>query len=106
MKIVRRELERSTIDDFADKHGLVMEIHERSSEASPRRWYAHFFSAEVSQGNFLCGTFGDGPSEEDAVRDYAKQISGKLLVINAMEPERREIPVPVLIESVGDKEKR
>ena len=97
MKTKEFFLERMTIEEFGEKHNLTMEIHERSSEDSPTRFYAHFTHSDLSDGHFLVGTYGNGHTPQEAVRNYAKEISGKLLVIDAWGKEnRREIVVPVL----------
>ena len=98
MIIERHLLTRSSIDDFADEHGLTMEVHERSAKPSPTRFYAHFSHCDVVDGMMLVGEFGNGASEQDAVRAYAAAISDKTLVVNAHTQERREIHVPILVE--------
>ena len=85
-----------TIQAFADKHGLVMEIHERErpSDANMRFW-ANFKLAEVREGCCLAGVLGNGATPKDAVREYATKISLKTLVIDAFH-DRKEIKVPRL----------
>lgn len=97
MQIEMKTIERMSIEDFADKHGLVMVVNERrirSVKLAP--FYAHFKNAEVLRGRFLLGTFGDGSTPEEAIKDYALQISRATLVINANGNGRREIDVPIL----------
>lgn len=98
MKIVIHEKRRDTLGDLADKHGLIMEVHERS----PRhlhlpRFYAHFKSCEIKDGKILKSVYGDGATPSDAISQYAYLISDSLLVIDAMsKADRREIYAPVL----------
>lgn len=74
-----------------------MEVHERDHGiGDPMRYYAKFSSSETKNGVVLAGVFGNGPTVDDAIEDYAMAISGKLLVIDAMKPTRREIQVPRL----------
>lgn len=97
MKIVLHEIEKVAIEDFADKHDLAMEVHERDhSIGDSMRYYAKFSNAETKHGSVLAGVFGNGPTIDDAIEDYAMVISGKLFVIDAMKPTRREIQVPWL----------
>lgn len=98
MKIERHEIETTKIEAFADKHGLVMEIHERKKEVGdPSRYYAHFISAEAREGTCcLIGLFGNGATPEEAVKNYACEISLRTLIIDAMRETRREIEVPRL----------
>lgn len=95
MKIERNLLTRMTIEEFAEKHDLTMSVYERTGPILPR-FYAYFRGAEVKEGDILIGISGDGDSEEEAIKDYAKQISTRRLVLGAYTPERREIDVPKL----------
>lgn len=96
MEIERHLLPRSTIEAFAEKHGLVMEVHERSPEPGPKRFYAHFRYTDVFEDTYLIGAYGNGASEEEAILAYAHKISGRALMVNAHESSQREIIVPVL----------
>ena len=107
MQINIHELDRCGIDSFADRHGLVMELHERKVDVNGsfpwitanHRWYAHFNHTETKEGPCLVSTHGNGPTQQAAIVDYARQISGKLLVINAFSSDRKEIQVPILTET-------
>lgn len=94
MKTTIYRIKKYTIEEFADEHGLEMEVHEREHFND---FYAHFKNCEIKEGSMLCGTAGYGPTPESAIEDYAKKISGKLLVIGAYTGERREYYVPNLI---------
>lgn len=101
MKIEREVYPQSTLEAFADEHGLVMQITERGMDQWQRthglpRYVAHFKSAEVKDGAMLSATYGEGNTEEAAMDDYARLISCERLVINAWQPARREIRVPRL----------
>ena len=87
-----------TIEEFADSHGLEMVVRERKRpENDPSRYYASFDGAEVKEGAFLASAFGDGPTPEKAIADYAKRISLTRLVLNAYKSSRQEFDVPRLI---------
>ena len=47
----------------------------------------------------LTSVFGDGNTVQEAIANYAKEISGKLIVIDAYSRARREIKVPTLIDA-------
>lgn len=98
MKIERHEIEETTIEAFADLHGLVMEVHERKKPVGDlSRYYAHFKSAEAREGTCcLIGLFGNGRTPEEAIAEYASVISLRTLIIDAMTKKRREIEVPRL----------
>ena len=98
MKIERRLLRQGTIEEFADEYGLTMEVHERNlPNNSPDRFYAHFSKSDVLDDCFLVGVFGNGNTEEDAIKNYAEKISMKILVIGAFSVNRKEINVWRLI---------
>ena len=97
MKTKMFELKRMTIDEFAEENGLTMEIHERSAIDSPTRFYANFEGAEISEYPGLVGAYGNGATPDEAVDNYAEEISGKLVVIGAYTDGRIEIPVPILM---------
>lgn len=99
MKVELHLIEETSIEQFADNHGLVMVVRERPNDrrAGLCRFYAQFKGAEIKEDCFLVGMFGDGNTPEDAIYDYSKRISRKLLVVDAMANSRREIQVQKLI---------
>lgn len=99
MKIELHDKPAITIEEFAEKHDLVMTVHCRNRPpGAPDRYYAKFKDAEIGDGRFLSSAFGDGPTPEAAIQAYAEDIRCKKLVINAYQIEqRREIEVPWLI---------
>lgn len=107
MKIERHLIPRDTIEAFAVRNNLVMEVYERNvdDKDSDKRFYAHFKYAEVKEGSMLRGSYGDGPTEDAAIRNYANEISGQLLVIKAFSKERHEIRVPIISGTKWDSPK-
>jgi hypothetical protein len=69
-----------TIEEFADQHGLIMEVHQRKHHD----YYAHFKNADLER------VYGNGITEGGAIKNYARKISGNILVVG------REIQVPTL----------
>lgn len=97
MKIERHYIADMSIYKFGDTQGLTMEVHERAvPEDAPNRFYARFKGAETKNGQILTSEAGDGKTEREAIKNYAKAISLKTLVVNAMSADRREIQVPRL----------
>lgn len=102
MKIVIEYQERTSLAKFADKNKLVMKVHERDVDTlkwSPSlcKFHASFQDTEISEGCFLLSQHGNGNTPNQAIKDYGNIISGKLLIVNAGNPEkRREIRVPIL----------
>lgn len=105
MKIEVGPANQMKLSGFAEKHELTMKLIERtrtdlhhSFPWPDNRWCAYFENAEVKDGRMLIGLHGNGATKRDAMKDYARQISGKLLVINAFSTEgRREVYVPELL---------
>jgi hypothetical protein len=86
-----------TIQAFADGHGLEMHVHQRALVPFPKgTYYANFPDAEIKDGYVLVGEHGNGDTPEEAIADYARKISGKLLVLHAGADNRSEIQVPTL----------
>ena len=94
MKITVNKIKEGTLEEFADEYDLEMVVKERSNPSDPsKKFYAKFPRCEILKRSLLIGKFGDGETVEDAIRDYAKQISEELLVKNAHTKERQEIRV-------------
>lgn len=88
------------ITDFEKQHDLEICINERKvAKNNPNRYYAKFNHSEVKDGRFLIGTFGNGYTLDEALRNYASEISLKTIVINSYGENRREIEVPRLIHT-------
>ena len=93
---------RSTLEEFAVRHGLEMVVRERSAEfgfpeGHHARWYAQFEGADIGEHGCLRGTFGNGRTPEEAIRNYGPEISEKHLVVDSRKPSRREIDVPIIV---------
>jgi hypothetical protein len=103
--IIERELvKESTLEDFANKHGLVMEVRERSGRyvSNPStRFYAHFKRCEVKDGCMLGSISGNGPTEEAAIADYGRRISEQHLVFNAYGSDRVDLVAPRIVVAKG-----
>lgn len=97
MRIDDRTMPAISFEDFAAKHGLTMRVNERPASIGlgpSRRYYASFVGAEVKDGPFLRGEYGDGVTKAEAISNYSRIILGQRLVIDAYTKERREIQCP------------
>lgn len=98
MKIEKEEIEQMTLEQFADKHNLIMVVKERETEShSNMRYCAYFKNTEIKEGIFLKGEYGNGHTPEAAIGEYKHKICFRLLVVNAMSKDRKEIKIPRLI---------
>lgn len=93
---------------FAEAHGLEIVVRLRPLDAIARglpTYIAEFPSCETKDhpgSKILCSSYGDGRTIEDAIAGYARAISGRILVVNSGRPNRREIPVPLLVAGLGE----
>ena len=96
MKIEITEHPRMTLEEFADKHGLVMQVRERSPEYAKAyaRYYACFKNCNVHRGHTLHGVFGNGNTPEEAIKNYSQQISNQFLTIDG---GKTDIVCPTLL---------
>jgi hypothetical protein len=105
MIIHKRLVPEMTIEEFADQQGFEMVVVERPSttlqshyhNGENRRFYAHFASVELCEGNVLVGTYGEGPTIEAAIADYAGKISERRVAKDAYRDDRKEVMVPRLL---------
>lgn len=86
-----------TIEEFADANNLMMVINERKlPRGNPSRYCAKFRDCEVMLGGMLVGKCGYGATPEEAIKNYAPEISLQRIAIDALSKNRREIEVPRL----------
>lgn len=88
MKVTIERVNRLTLEEFANKHGLEMVVTERTNGS----FYASFRRFLVKEGCMRRGVYGDGKTPEEAIKNYAPQISQHVIV-----DDNREILVPCLI---------
>jgi len=103
MKIEKHLIPESTLEKFADEHGLILQMYERSKigyyEKLPR-WYCSFAGVEILGDGVLIGASGNGETEQEAMIDYASQLTMQTIVINSYRKDRIEIKVPRLIKGI------
>lgn len=76
--------------DIIDKELVVRRLPNKNC------FFAEFENCEVrnnKQDVMLRGLFGTGDSPENAIMNYANEISGKILVFNARHENRQEFIV-------------
>lgn len=86
------------LDVFADMYGLTLRIVERSDCRLPR-FYAEFEHVEILTDDemFVRSGFGNGNTEEEAVRQYASNISRQRIVIHRCDRGKaQKVSVPLL----------
>lgn len=98
--------------DFAELVGAKIDIIERENDEYRKtnkipRYYAKFKNCEAKEGGALVGYFGNGNNINRALSDYAKEISGKILVFGAWSGcNRWEIKAPKLVYMPNKKVKK
>jgi len=103
MNIESNPLPRMTLQSFAEEHGLIVKAEERHS-GEETWWNAEFKGSEVKSGIMLGSAYGKGTTQEEAIADYAKNISNHLLVFGAHTENRKEITVPVILPYISSEE--
>lgn len=58
------------------------------------RWHASAKGLEIMDRGFLTSSAGNGNTPEDALRDYARILAGKRVVVNAYRNDRIEVQCP------------
>lgn len=96
-------IETKEILDLEKEIGYELEVNERPiSSASIKglhRFYVSFKEGEVMQGGCLIGSSGNGNTIDEALQDYAKQISCTRMVFGAYTNNRKEISFPKLVHT-------
>lgn len=97
MKIEKNLVKEMTIEKFAELHDLTMEINERPDTTINMRFYAEFKYTELIIGNGLRSAFGNGKTIEEAIQEYAENISLRKIAVYAYKTYRKNIDVPRLV---------
>lgn len=98
MKIEKHLKKEMTLEKFAEKHDLIMQIYDRGTRRLFfKRYFAHFKNADIEEGGLLKSETGDGDTINEAIDDYARKISERTLVVDGNTKNDRRIEVPILI---------
>jgi hypothetical protein len=97
MKTTVIHLEQCTLEEFADRYGLEMEVR----VVDGREGSQFSCSAELKGPNLPWNPYlGIGPTQEEAIADYASRISGRRMEITERSffgSNTKVIQVPTLI---------
>jgi len=95
MKIQLNPAGHKSLQEFAKVNDLVLEVNEREPEflagRKLPRYYVEFQRCEIKDDYILTSATGNGDTIEEALADYAKQISRKQLVFNAYDQDTRRV---------------
>lgn len=75
---------------------LAINVEVEFTHHSDDRVTVHGRHCEIKEGGFLRSAYGSGTTRKKALDDYASQLSGKRLVVNATGSDRKEFDVPHL----------
>jgi hypothetical protein len=104
VRINRHLIERVTLEKFAERHSLVLEMFERHPSLAGQfgKYFCYFSKIEesVGEGSGLQGISGNGSTEDWAMNDYAQRLSNKKLIYDAHGQDRKEIDSPYLTHGV------
>lgn len=83
------------LHEFADLIKKDLVLRRYNNKTGSWKWLCSFDHCEVKEGCMLVGEYGIGPSPEEAMSDYAKNIKGKKIIFNATDKAfRQEFDVP------------
>ncbi len=85
------------LDYYLEINDLWIDILERTPSPSAiyPRYYATIKRLEMKDGGILASPLGNGNTPQSAVNDLADNLAGKVWVVDAMMPTRREFKAPV-----------
>lgn len=86
---------RINLFSFLDYIGCNLVLRRYSNQDD--RWIAKIEDCVVKKGEALVGYYGTGKYPDQAINDYVQNIKGKLIIINAVSPNRKEFKVPELL---------
>lgn len=96
MKVNRIEVK--DLLDIEKDLGCEIEVNERPGQFKKHlKYYAHIKNLEVKDGYILSGAFGNGETVEEALSNYAEEISEKLVVLDAYKDSRKVIQFPKIV---------
>lgn len=79
------------IEDFAKERGLKILVTKH-----PGCFRARFENLEIKEGSTLRGPLGEGKTKSQAMRDLARQYSGRTVVAYAYTKNREDFTAPEL----------
>lgn len=83
-----------TLLGLAERIRQDIEVCERSLNSCLPRFYTSLRRVEVMTRGILSSVLGNGDTPEEAMRDYARQLAGYRVAVNAYTPEREELDIP------------
>ena len=83
-----------TLLEIAVVTGTSFNERATSIKDTESKWMFSLHSVEVKDGRLLLGACGRGRTLAEAKRDYAKQLQGKMIVVDAMKADRHEYLLP------------
>jgi hypothetical protein len=105
MKVTIEYAEETTLEDFADKHGLELLVTETARPCGNYQFHARFTDQFYPRDRTLCYTemyFGWGQTADEAIKDFVSKISGGLIWMSAPTKKDKEnlksITVPRLVQ--------
>jgi hypothetical protein len=106
MKIEVVPIPTMTIQEFADREGLTMEVKERGSDriSNATPWFATLKGVDVIDGIMLGAAWGNGNTPDQAIADCVRNISEQRLVFGAYTDSRREIQAPRFLPYTPEEE--
>ena len=74
--------------------GIIIEDTLRIKQLDDGEYQIYFSKLEILEDGFLIASYGHGRTKTAAKKDYAEDIAGKIIVINARRYSRLELQLP------------
>lgn len=85
--------------DFEKEIGIELEVKNRGLKSSLPIFYVSFPKSEIASKGMLIGKFGNGNTIDEALKDYADELSEETIIFNAYTSSRKEIKSPILVHT-------
>ena len=79
--------------------GIELVMNERNHRLGLKKFYVSFPRLESMEGSCLISYSGNGETMDEALKDYAEQLSCRRIVIDAYKSERKEIELPKIVHT-------
>ena len=84
-----------TLTEYCDAMNLQLRLNYYPNQSN--RWSVNITDLEMKEDYSLRIVYGNGSSPDEALVDYVDKIKGQMIVIDAMDTNRREYVVPTTL---------
>lgn len=92
-------IETKEILDLEKEIGFELVVNERPKSDTVSKYYVAFEGGEVMQGGCLLGSFGNGNTIDEAIRNYCLEVETKRMAFGGYTDDRKEVVIPKLVHT-------